>query len=217
MSAQPAVRNTGRLALLVLLGAVVLAGLAAWWLHTYERVERDVPMPRTGEARRNPLYALQVALEKDGVAVRSRRRLQLFAGGSREPAVPLGARDTVVIYNDPRALAPAEVDGLLRWVGNGGHLIVRTPPMGLLATNSPVPLLRELELMPLGRDRSDCAEVNGTRPEPTAANADAAGDDPTADTAEAAGSGWGILFCGSRRFTLVGANPAYSWGDLKNG
>jgi hypothetical protein len=27
----------------------------------------------------------------------------------------------------------------------------------------------------------------------------------------------GVLFCGARRFTLVGANPVHSWGDLKNG
>ncbi len=46
-------------------------------------------MPRTGEARRNPLYALKVALQKDGVDVQSRRRLQLLASG-KEPAVPLG-------------------------------------------------------------------------------------------------------------------------------
>src|SRR5688500_8588986 len=152
-----------RIVVLVLLGAVVLAGLAAWWLHTHERVERSIPMPRTGEARRNPLYALQVALQKDGIAVHSRRRLQLLSDGSKAATVPLGAADTVIIYNDPRTLTRAEVDELLRWVGHGGHLIVRAPPMGLLAANSPVPLFAELDLMPLGRDRSECEEVKGAR------------------------------------------------------
>ena len=123
MSAPANVRsNATRVVLLTLLGAVVVVGLAAWWLHTYERVERMVDMPRTGEARRNPLYALQVALRKDGVAVQSRRRLQLQASG-KEAAVPLAVRDTVVVYNDPRTLTAAEVDGLLHWVDRGGHLV----------------------------------------------------------------------------------------------
>ncbi|HEU0305620.1 MAG TPA: DUF4350 domain-containing protein, partial [Lysobacter sp.] len=129
MSARPAPsRNALRIVLLTLLGMAVLAGLTAWWLHTHERIQRTVPMPRTGEARRNPLYALQVALQKDGVAVQSRRRLQLLPNG-REAAVPLAARDTVVIYNDPRTLTPDEVARLLQWVDQGGHLIVRTPPV----------------------------------------------------------------------------------------
>ena len=212
MSAQPAMRpKTLNIVLLTLLVIAVVVGLAGWWLRTHERVQRVVDMPRTGEARRNPLFALKVALEKDGMAVQSRRRLQLFPGGSKEPAVPLAPRDTLVLYNDPRALSRKEVDALLRWVGNGGHLIVRTPPLGLLAKNLPVPLLGELQLLPLGKERRDCAEVKGAHAHPmdteeAAAKAAATGDE-----------GWGILFCGSRRFTLIGANPAYSWGDLKSG
>lgn len=216
MSAQPAARSGAtRVVLLTLLGIAVMGGLTAWWLHTHERVERTVPMPRTGEARRNPLYALQVALQKDGVAVQSRRRLQLLANG-KEAAVPLAAGDTVVIYNDPRTLGREETDQLLRWVGDGGHLIVRTPPLGRLAKNSPVPLLSQLQLMPLDRDRSECAEVKGARAQRAVAEA---GDDSPDDeaTIDGTGGGWGILFCGARRFTLVGANPAHSWGDLKNG
>jgi hypothetical protein len=216
MSAQPMVRpQVLRTVVLVLLGMVVLAGLTAWWLHTHERVERSIPMPRTGEARRNPLYALQVALQKDGIEVNSRRRLQLLPEGGKETVVPLEPRDTVVIYNDPRTLSRAEIDELLRWVSHGGHLIVRTPPMGLLATNSPVPLFAELQLMPLGRDANECAEVKGIRAQP---------EDPAATRVAAlVGNDDGdsadhdFLFCGDRRFTLVGANPVHSWGDLKNG
>ena len=218
MSTQAAARpNFIRIVMLALLGTVVLVGLVAWWLHTHERVERVIPMPRTGEARRNPLYALQVALQKDGVAVQSRRRLQLQASG-KEPAVPLAARDTVVIYNDPRTLTEAEVASLLRWVDGGGHLVVRTPPPGLLANNTPVPLLAQLQLHPLGRDRSECEEVNGASAQPAVAEDAAEGDKGTAavDAAERY-DGSGILFCGARRFTLVGANPVHSWGDLKNG
>jgi len=204
-------RPTMRIVLLSLLGLVVVVGLAGWWLHTHERVQRVVAMPRTGEARRNPLFALQVALEKDGIPVRSRRRLQLFADGGKEPAVPLAARDTLVLYNDPRALNGKEVDALLRWVGDGGHLIVRTPPLGLLAKNSPVPLLGQLQLLPLGKERSDCENVQGAHAHPMDTQ------EAVAKAAESGDEGSGLLFCGARRFTLIGANPAYSWGDLQNG
>jgi len=204
-----------RIALLTLLGIVVLGGLAAWWLHTHERVERRIQMPRTGEARRNPLYALQLALQKDGVAVQSRRRLQLLPGaGKEEASVPLAARDTVVIYNDPRTLTAPEAAGLLRWVDAGGHLIVRTPPLGLLATNTPVPLFADLQLMPMGRDNSECAEMKGNR---RSATDEAADEAATVQTDAAAERAEGLLFCGARRFTLAGANPVYSWGDLKAG
>ena len=219
MSAQPAPRpDVMRIVLLSLLGVVVLGGLVGWWLHTHERVERIVPLPRTGEARRNPLYALQVALKKDGIAVQSRRRLQLLDDGGKDTAVPLAARDTVVLYNDPRTLATNEVDALLRWVGNGGHLIVRTPPLGMLAKDSPVPLLSELQLMPLGKERSDCAEVKRARARAADEGETRDADDATdTDSDNDVRNGWGILFCGARRFTLIGANPAASWGDLKNG
>ncbi len=72
--------------------------------------------------------------------------------------------------------------------------------------------------MPLGRDRSECEEVNGARAQPAVAE-DAAEVDKDAAAADAASGydGWDILFCGARRFTLVGANPVHSWGDLKNG
>jgi hypothetical protein len=219
MSARTGTRpDMMRIVLLALLGVVVLGGLAAWFLHTYERVERMLPMPRTGEARRNPLYALQVALRKDEVTVQSRRRLQLFPNGKEAP-VPLAARDTVVIYNDPRTLTGAEVAGLLRWVEQGGHLVVRTPPMDLLAKNAPVPLLAQLQLRPLGRDRSECEEVKGARAHPAVAEGATDGDEGVAAAHDDADDydGGGILFCGARRFTLVGANPAASWGDLKNG
>ncbi len=204
MSAAPG-RNVTRIVLLTLLAMVVIAGLTAWWLHTHERVPREIDMPRIGEARRNPLFALQVALERDGIRVQSRRRLQLLPGAGTE-TVPLAGRDTVVLYNDPRTLSNDEVDTLLAWVGNGGHLIVRTPPIGLLAKKTPVPLFARLQLMPLDSDDSQCAEV----------------EIPAADKEESIGSAdqevvGGILFCGARRFTLAGANPVHSWGDLKNG
>ena len=211
MSAQRTGRPNARVVLLSLLGLVVAFGLVGWWLHTHERVQRVVDMPRTGEARRNPLFALQVALEKEGVPVKARRRLQLFADGAREPAVPLAARDTLVLYNDPRALNAREVDTLLQWVGKGGHLIVRTPPLGLLARSTPVPLLARLQLLALDGEHSECENVRGAHAHPM----DTA--EAVAKAAEAGDEGTGLLFCAARRFTLIGANPVHSWGDLQNG
>lgn len=209
MSAQPASRTSSKVTLVVLLAllaALAVAGVTAWWLHTYERVPRVVPMPRIGEARRNPLFALQVALERDGIRVQSRRRLQLLPEG-REAVVPLGARDTVVLYNDPRTLSDDEIETLLRWVRQGGHLIVRTPPTGLLAKQTPVPLLTELQLMPMANNSNDCEIM--TVP--------AAPDEAAQATTAAGVEESGYLFCEGRRFTLIGANPVHSWGDLQNG
>ncbi|GAB3346318.1 DUF4350 domain-containing protein [Lysobacter tyrosinilyticus] len=211
MNAKRAGRPSLLVVLLVLLGLVAAFGLIGWWLHTHERVQRVVDMPRTGEARRNPLFALQVALEKDGIAVKSRRRLQLFTEGAREPVVPLAPRDTLVLYNDPRALSTREVDALLQWVGNGGHLIVRTPPLGLLARNSPVPLLGKLQLLALDQEHSGCEDVTGAHAHPM----DTA--EAVAKAVEMGDEGSGLMFCGARRFTLTGANPVHSWGDLQNG
>lgn len=106
--------------LLALLAAAVLGGLALWWLRTYERVGESVPLPRTGEAATDPLFALRLALEADGRRVRAWRRLDPDAMG-------LGPRDSLVLDGDPRALAGEDVDALLRWVRGGGHLVVATP------------------------------------------------------------------------------------------
>ena len=50
----------------VLLGAVFIAALTAWWLHTYKRVSNEIDLPLRGAASYNPLYALQKALENAG-------------------------------------------------------------------------------------------------------------------------------------------------------
>ncbi|MEP6633132.1 MAG: DUF4350 domain-containing protein [Luteimonas sp.] len=106
------------------LTALVLAGGALWWWQTFKRVERWVDLPPRGEASYNPLYALKLSLLADGVAARSRQRLRL-------DTMPLGARDTLLIWNDPRALPDGDAHALLAWVESGGHLIVRTPPPAL--------------------------------------------------------------------------------------
>ncbi|NDK39376.1 DUF4350 domain-containing protein [Pseudoxanthomonas gei] len=117
----------GKALRIVLVGALVVAVAGAgvaWFLHYYERVEKQVDLPPRGEASYNPLYALKKALQADGLQVESRQRLDL--GAQR-----LGPRDTLLILNDPRVMTPVESRKLLEWVAGGGHLLVRTPsPQG---------------------------------------------------------------------------------------
>ncbi|WP_162823840.1 DUF4350 domain-containing protein [Lysobacter sp. TY2-98] len=106
--------------LLIVLGAGLVAAIVAWWLHTYERSEEWIDLPRTGEAVTNPLFGLRVALEKDGRRAHTWRRLSLDA---MHPA----SNDTVLYDGDLRSLATPTRDALLDWVRRGGHLIVAVP------------------------------------------------------------------------------------------
>jgi hypothetical protein len=107
----------------LLLGAVAalaVAAFAAWWMHAFERKPVEIPLPPRGEAAYNPLYALKRALQADGVAVQSRRRL---APGTQA----LAPGDTVLLLGDLRALPRRDADALLAWVERGGHLIAELP------------------------------------------------------------------------------------------
>lgn len=103
----------------VLALAVVAAGVA-WFLATYHRVEKTVPMPPRGEASYNPLYALKLALRADGQQADSRQRLQL-------EQMKLAAGDTLLVYSDPRALTSSQLEALFLFAEEGGHLILRLP------------------------------------------------------------------------------------------
>jgi len=132
---------TARIALIVLLAAVVIGGGVAWFLHNYEKVEREIALPPRGEAGYNPLYALKKALQADGVKVDSRQRLNLATQR-------LGPRDTLLILNDPRAMSPVESRRLLEWVAGGGHLLVRTPPSANHDEETIVPILEDIGIFP---------------------------------------------------------------------
>jgi len=170
---------------LVMLALLVVALFAAWWHHTYKRVDRVLPLPPAGEAAYNPLYALKRALQADGVEVDSRQRLRLAE-------VALGARDTVLLLGDPRTLSAREVDDLLYWVGDGGHLVVTAPRGTRFSAERPWELLPQLglELMP---DAGGCEafQVEGEEPH--------------------------VEFCRGTRFTLHGIDPLLAWGDFEYG
>src|SRR5687768_7047642 len=80
------VGNTARIVLIVLLAIAVIGAFVAWFLHSYEKVERVIDLPPRGEAEYNPLYVLKKALQAEGVKVESRQRVDLAAQ-------KLGARD----------------------------------------------------------------------------------------------------------------------------
>ena len=149
-------RNIGiGLALAVLLGL-----FAAWFYHAYERVEVTEDLPPRGEAAYNPLFALKLALADDGRKVVARPRLQL-----RE--VPLKPADTLLLLSDTRQIPAPDRDAILAWVRSGGHLILRTPPVGSTGlldfgdgpadTVDEVPLLSDLGIAPL--DHGDCMDL----------------------------------------------------------
>ena len=138
--------------LIALLVLAAVAGAGAWWWHTYERVEEVIDLPRTGEARTNPLYALKLALGKDGVKATARRRLELDANR-------LASRDTVLVYNDPRTLSDADTNALLQWVYDGGHLIVRTPPADGMSRGERIPILDALGVVAMAGRGARCVPL----------------------------------------------------------
>ncbi len=186
-----AARRNGRLVgagVLVLL--VVLALLFAWFRHTYHRVEKTLYLPPTGEAAYNPLYALAKTLEADGVKVNARQRLML-----NDNALARG--DTLLLFNDPRALSPPEAERLLAWVEEGGHLLIRTPQYspGEDLSESNAPQAEMLELL----------------------SAWLVDETPSCEDFQVEGEGHHVEFCRGRRFAFDEVVPELAWGDLQGG
>lgn len=104
---------------IVLLVAILVGGFFA----LFERVTTTEPLPPSGEARYNPLYALGLAMKARGVAVRSHPSLD-------PTALALGPDDTLVLYTSPEAITEVQADRLLDWVRGGGHLVMPGPGVG---------------------------------------------------------------------------------------
>ncbi len=113
--------NTRWRTALIALAVLLLAGVAVmWFLRSYQRVCEQATLPAYGEPSFNPLFALRETLRRDDVDAETRRTLDL-------PAMHLQPRDTVLLLDDPRQLAPAQVEQLVDWVEYGGHLLLRMP------------------------------------------------------------------------------------------
>ena len=103
-----------------LIGALVIAALTAWWLHTYKRVSEEVDLPLRGAASYNPLYALQKTLESAGLNVQSHADLRL-------DLLKLAPHDTLLVEGHIQQLSEADAQKLLTWVHDGGHLMTSLP------------------------------------------------------------------------------------------
>jgi len=112
---------SGRNWLLTLIFAVPVGAFIAWWLYTFERVPVQINLPPRGEARYNPLYALKMSLQARDIEVAS-------GGATGLDIAALAEGDLLVLSSDVRLLAEDEVDELLEWVADGGHLVFGLPP-----------------------------------------------------------------------------------------
>lgn len=97
--------------------ALVVA-LAAWWFFSnFERRTDTVEIGFQGEARRNPLLALQRLLEASGDTVQSLESL------SRLRTLP-PTNSALLVPTQRHDLGPQRSEELHDWVLRGGHLIV---------------------------------------------------------------------------------------------
>jgi len=129
----------GALALALLVGAGVLL-----FPKLFRKVSEELPLPPTGEAAYNPLYALKLALLAHGEQVSAWPNLA--AAMHR-----LGPRDTLLLYDRPEAMSQAQAQRLLDWVQSGGHLLMPGPQSGV----SPGPLAGKLGLRAVEEPRQD--------------------------------------------------------------
>jgi hypothetical protein len=179
---------------LLLLASVVVV----WWFRSnFHPVTRTIPLPSTGEASYNPLYALKKTLQAQGVRVDAHPWLTPVD-------LRLPAGDTLVLYSRAYELPATQVQALLDWVGRGGNLVIPWP-YGAQAPGSLTARLG-LHALPAGDDSDD---------DPTA-DCDLLASDPAAQPMD---------FCGSRfldasqRFSLSGgdAQRGYRFGRLRLG
>jgi hypothetical protein len=188
---KPAAQNWLLGIVLALVAAALVAAGTAWFLHAFERVERQVPQSPRGEAVWNPLYALRESLRADGVVAETRQRLQ----PERFTAAP---GDTVLLYGDAAWLSdPVVADTLRDWVARGGHLLLRTPPPG-----------------------DGDGDGDGEPPEPPTL-LQALGIDtllpPACAALQVGGEEFHVELCGGWRFSFDGAAPRLAWGDAEAG
>ena len=135
--------------LLIVALLLLAAALVVWWFRSnFHPVTETIPLPRTGEASYNPLYALKKTLQAQGVRTTSHAWLT--------PAdLHLPAGDTLVLYSQSEVLQPAQAQALLDWVGRGGHLVMPAPPV----TRDPGALAARLGLHALAEGEDDDEDI----------------------------------------------------------
>ena len=94
--------------------AALVAALIAWFMHSVEWVDIDVPTPARGEAARDRFYVAKQLARRLGASVTTVHDLE------RLP--PAGA--TLVIGSRRWNMFPGREGALQRWIDGGGHLVV---------------------------------------------------------------------------------------------
>ena len=122
-------KQSRQVTIIVVLAALALFAIVAWWRSTHVRVQKTLDLPPIGEAAYNPLYALRKTLEHAGAKVESRQRLSL-------PTMALKPGDTVLMLSDAGTLSAQDTDAVLRWVAEGGHLILQVSSYSRASTRS---------------------------------------------------------------------------------
>ncbi len=141
-------------ALIISALVLVLAALCTWFfLENFKRVTRERDLPMQGEARYNPLYALKLSLRELGQSVETHARLDI-------DTATLKPGDTLLFYSPPNGFSEAQIDGLLKWVEAGGHLIVSTPAPDFLSDD--ITLYNKLGIYP-GEVEDECFSFMPTK------------------------------------------------------
>jgi hypothetical protein len=163
----------------------LVAVLVAWFLMTYERVSEERRMPPTGEAARNPMYALRLALQASGERARTQR---WFRPAQWRPA----ARDTLVMYGQAAPFSAAETARLLGWVRGGGHLVL---PMRTLTA---APALSQALGLELRTDAGGCFSLPAPTKKKDAKPAGKPGPKPPIGFGEVENIDRDVMLCGAR-------------------
>ena len=103
------------------LAVLATAGLVAWYYATHEKVEEEIWVGYSGEARYNAFLAADRLLNAVGVEAESR---ESFLPTSWLPA----ASDTILMRASATVATGEEFDTLTQWVSDrGGHLVILPP------------------------------------------------------------------------------------------
>ncbi len=110
-----------RTILISALAVLATAGLVAWYYATHEKVEEEIWVGYSGEARYNAFLAADRLLNAVGIEAESR---ESFLPTTWLPA----ASDTILMRASATVATGEEFDALTQWVSDwGGHLVILPP------------------------------------------------------------------------------------------
>lgn len=162
----------------IVLVFVALLGAGTWWFQrNFEPVTERVWVGFSGEAARDRFMAAELFLVRMGVEVSLGRSAARLADLDKARVALVPARR--------QSLVPRELDTLVRWVHDGGHLIVQAESVGVddrLLDGLGIPLDAKPAVDPRRRARRGERTDSSTDPARTGQPADAAepefDDDP---------------------------------------